>query len=208
MSWTLTQLETFCAVADAGSMHAASVERGYTPGAVSQQMAALARTVGGELFIRDGRGVVLSDAGRGFLPYARRLLQEYGVALVPDAALARSLRTHWDLPLIGLTCALGLWVDKLIMWVAAPIGVTTVGGAFRTMPNYDTPMFWAQLASIPILAVFFVHVETNFFRLSRAFYGSLAHGVSRRDLARKQARRSGCARGGSRSHGADPGRGA
>ena len=84
MSWTLTQLETFCAVADAGSMHAASVERGYTPGAVSQQMAALARTVGAELFIRDGRGVVLSDAGRGFLPYARRLLQE-------DAAARRAL---------------------------------------------------------------------------------------------------------------------
>ncbi|RZK98202.1 MAG: hypothetical protein EOO66_00990 [Methylobacterium sp.] len=124
------------------------------------------------------------------LVLARRLLQDYGMALVPDAALARTLRTHWDLPLIGLTCAIGLWVDKLIMWVAAPVGVSTVGGAFRTMPNYDTPMFWAQLASIPILAVFFVHVETNFFRLSRAFYGSLAHGVSRRDLARMQARLS------------------
>jgi len=124
------------------------------------------------------------------LVLARRLLQEYGLGLVPDAALARTLRTHWDLPLIGLTCALGLWVDKLIMWFAAPVGVTTAGGAFRTMPNYDTPMFWAQLASIPILAVFFVHVETNFFRLSRAFYGSLAHGVSRRDLARMQARLS------------------
>ena len=121
---------------------------------------------------------------------AWRLMQEYGPALVPDAALARMLRTHWDLPLIGLTCALGLWVDKLIMWFAAPVGVTIVGGAFRTMPNYDTPMFWAQLASIPILAVFFVHVETNFFRLSRAFYGSLAHGVSRRDLTRMMSRLS------------------
>ncbi|MCJ2035350.1 exopolysaccharide Pel transporter PelG [Methylobacterium sp. J-068] len=121
---------------------------------------------------------------------ARRLLREYGMALVPDGALARTLRTHWDLPLIGLTCALGLWVDKLIMWCAAPVGVTIVGGAFRTMPNYDTPMFWAQLASIPILAVFFVHVETNFFRLSRAFYGSLANGVSRRDLTRMMARLS------------------
>jgi polysaccharide biosynthesis protein PelG len=121
---------------------------------------------------------------------ARRLLQEYGMEIVPDAALARTLRTHWELPLIGLTCALGLWVDKLIMWFAAPMGVTTVGGAFRTMPNYDTPMFWAQLASIPILAVFFVHVETNFFRLSRAFYGSLAQGVSRRDLTRMMSRLS------------------
>lgn len=73
MSWTLTQLQTFCVVADRGSMQAAATECGYTPGAVSQQMAALSRAVGGELFLRDGRGVVLSDLGQAFLPHARRV---------------------------------------------------------------------------------------------------------------------------------------
>lgn len=76
MAWTLTQLETFRAVAEGGSMHAAAERLGYTPGAVSQQMAALSRAVGGELFLRSGRGVVLSDAGHGFLPLARRVLEE------------------------------------------------------------------------------------------------------------------------------------
>ncbi|WP_462418339.1 LysR family transcriptional regulator [Kytococcus sp. Marseille-QA3725] len=76
MSWTLTQLQTFSAVAESGSMHAAAVELGYTPGAVSQQMSALSRSVGADLFIRSGRGVLLSDTGRGFLPHARRVLAE------------------------------------------------------------------------------------------------------------------------------------
>lgn len=76
MPWTLTQLETFCAVAESGSMHAAAVECGYTPGAVSQQMASLSRGMGVELFLRDGRGVVLSDAGRSFLPHAQRVVEQ------------------------------------------------------------------------------------------------------------------------------------
>jgi uncharacterized membrane protein len=121
---------------------------------------------------------------------AQRLIHEYGIEIVPDSSLAGTVSIHWELPLIGLTCALGLWIDKIIMWFASPVGVTTVGGAFRTMPNYDTPMFWAQLASIPILSVFFIHVETNFFRLSRAFYGSLAQEVSRREQTRMMSRLS------------------
>ncbi|GJE42606.1 exopolysaccharide Pel transporter PelG [Methylobacterium soli] len=110
------------------------------------------------------------------------LVREYGLRLVPDPALLRTALTYWELPLIGLTYALGLWIDKLVMWTSSPVGIVRVAGALDTMPNYDTPMFWAQLAAIPILAVFFVHVETNFFRLCREFYGSLANHVSRRQL--------------------------
>lgn len=92
MSWSFTQLQTFCAVVDCGSMHRAAERCGYTPGAISQQMTALATAVGDELFVRDGRRVVLSDAGRGFLPHARAMLRAQQTAH-RALAEARSGRT-------------------------------------------------------------------------------------------------------------------
>ena len=89
----------------------------------------------------------------------------------------------WELPLAGLAYALGIWADKVIMWYGAPSGGLTVAGVLRTMPSYDTAMFWAQLASIPVIAVAFVHVETRFSRLFRRFYGRLDHQASLRELS-------------------------
>ena len=63
MNWTLHQLRLFSAVASTGSMTAAAEDAGYTVGAVSQQMKALQQETGAELFIKDGRGVTLSDDG-------------------------------------------------------------------------------------------------------------------------------------------------
>jgi uncharacterized membrane protein len=50
------------------------------------------------------------------------------------------------------------------------------------MPSYDTAMFWAQLSSIPIVAVFFVHVETRFSTLVRAYHGRMQQRASLREL--------------------------
>jgi polysaccharide biosynthesis protein PelG len=111
-----------------------------------------------------------------------RLVSEYGIRLVPDRGLWQTAICHWELPLIGLAHGVGLWIDKIIMWFAVPDEAVKVAGALQTMPNYDTPMFWAQLAALPVLAVFFVHVETNFFRLCRRFYGRLDEHVSLREL--------------------------
>lgn len=74
MRWTLDQLRTFVAVAELGTMTAAAASRGYTTGAVSQQMAALAAATGRLLFLRDGTGLALSDEGRVLLEQARAVL--------------------------------------------------------------------------------------------------------------------------------------
>ncbi|MEH3148699.1 MAG: exopolysaccharide Pel transporter PelG [Methylobacterium frigidaeris] len=139
-----------------------------------------------------GRLLSAFNAGLCIIDFALawQLTREYGLALVPDRELLRTAITYWELPAIGGTFVLGLWIDKLIMWFAAPVGVSVVAQGLRTMPNYDTPMFWAQLAAIPIFAVFFVHVETNFFRLSRNFYGSLTREVSRGRLVEMKVRMS------------------
>jgi len=116
-----------------------------------------------------------------------RLSQEFGLRLSPDFALLRTAFTYWELPLIGLIYSVGLWIDKLIMWLAAP-GTVRVAAALQTMPDYDTPMFWAQLAALPVITIFFVHVEPNIFRHCRGFYGRVQENASLRELQQSMFR--------------------
>ena len=92
------------------------------------------------------------------------------------------LSRNWELAAAGAAYALGLWVDKIIMWHSAPSGGLLVAGALQTMPSYDTAMFWAQLSSIPIIAVFFVHVETRFSNLIRTYHARMQERASLREL--------------------------
>lgn len=55
-------------------MGAAAVQLGYTVGAISQQMQALQHEAGAPLFIKDGRGLLLSDAGHLLLRHANGIL--------------------------------------------------------------------------------------------------------------------------------------
>jgi DNA-binding transcriptional LysR family regulator len=76
MKWTFEQLKTFKVVADRGTMTSAAEALGFTPGAVSQQMAALQAALPRPIFARDGRKVTLTDAGVTLLRHARILLED------------------------------------------------------------------------------------------------------------------------------------
>ncbi|GGJ40417.1 LysR family transcriptional regulator [Paenarthrobacter histidinolovorans] len=76
MKWTFEQLKTFKKVAELGTMTAAAEALDFTPGAVSQQMAALQSGLERPLFAKDGRGVSLTDTGLTLLGFARTLLEE------------------------------------------------------------------------------------------------------------------------------------
>jgi polysaccharide biosynthesis protein PelG len=110
------------------------------------------------------------------------MVRRFGRTIKPDPSLVTSARELWQLPLAGLAYALGLWVDKVIMWLFETDSRLALAGALWTMPSYDTPMFWAQLSSIPIMAVFFVHVTTKFSKIFRQFYGRLDKQASLREL--------------------------
>lgn len=71
---TLTQLRTFLAVADAGSVHAAAQQLYVTQSAVSASLTALQRSLGTRLIQRDGRGLRLTEAGVVYADYIRRVL--------------------------------------------------------------------------------------------------------------------------------------
>ena len=80
---TWSRLTTFREVADRGSVRAAAQALHVTEPAVSAAVAAVERQLGTPLLRREGRHVVLTDAGRTFADYCRTL-----IALADEAASA------------------------------------------------------------------------------------------------------------------------
>lgn len=70
----LAKLAMFLDVAGAGSLTRAAQLMGTAPPVLSRRLAALENEIGGSLFVRTGRGLVLSDLGHSLLPQARDLL--------------------------------------------------------------------------------------------------------------------------------------
>ena len=71
----LDQLQTFVAIADAGSFTRAADEVHRTQSAVSMQMRRLEERIGKPLFQKDGRTNRLTEEGERLLSYARRMLR-------------------------------------------------------------------------------------------------------------------------------------
>jgi polysaccharide biosynthesis protein PelG len=77
------------------------------------------------------------------------------------------------LMILGTFYYCGIWVDKFIFWLT-PSG-KFVEGLFYTNQFYDTAMFLAYLSIIPSIAIFFVHVETDFYMHYAYFFRSIDH---------------------------------
>jgi DNA-binding transcriptional LysR family regulator len=96
MSITLTQLNTLLAVIEGGSVTAAAEELVVTQPSVSSALAALARELDCELFVRSGRGIRLTEAGAAFAPYAADVIgllhQGRQAAHEADATVASRLQ--------------------------------------------------------------------------------------------------------------------
>lgn len=71
---TLTQLRTFLAIAETGSVRAAAERLFVTQSAVSAALAALQKSLGVRLVRRDGRGLQLTRAGEVYADYVRGVL--------------------------------------------------------------------------------------------------------------------------------------
>ena len=76
-------LRGFLAVADSGSVTRAADQLGRTQSAISMQIRKLEESLGQSIFVREPRGVSLTDRGQQLMPYARRV-----VGLLDEAATA------------------------------------------------------------------------------------------------------------------------
>jgi len=72
----LAAVDALVAVDRTGTVHAAARDLGYTPSAVSQQVKRLERELGARLLDREGRGVVLTAAGRRVVDEGRLLREQ------------------------------------------------------------------------------------------------------------------------------------
>src|SRR5437763_3051226 len=88
-------LQTFSAVASEGSFAAAAARVALTQAAVGQQMRSLEGTLRRPLFERQGKVVVLNEAGRELVPQVRRLLATWDQMLAgPGGAQAMAGTVH------------------------------------------------------------------------------------------------------------------
>ncbi|MFJ8533929.1 LysR substrate-binding domain-containing protein [Streptomyces sp. NPDC093591] len=74
MDWTSAQLRSLVELTRRGTVTAVAEALGYTPGGVSQQIAALEKATGMQLLRRVGRRVELTDAGTTLALHAERIL--------------------------------------------------------------------------------------------------------------------------------------
>ena len=85
-------LEAFLAIAEQGRFHKAARQLHITQTALSRRMQNLESFLGVKLVERTTRSVALTPIGQNFLPQARRLLADLGMALVEIRETGKSLR--------------------------------------------------------------------------------------------------------------------
>jgi DNA-binding transcriptional LysR family regulator len=88
----LRRLRLLRELAERGTLAAVAAALGYSPSAVSQQLALLEKEAGARLFEKAGRGVRLTDAGRLLAGHARGLLAAAEAATADLAALGGEVR--------------------------------------------------------------------------------------------------------------------
>ena len=109
---TLEQLRIFVAVAEREHITQGARDIHLTPSATSAAIAALEARHATKLFDRVGRGIVLTEAGRLFLPEARAVLARAHAAEKVLADLAGLV--HGALALAGSQTVANYWLPPLI----------------------------------------------------------------------------------------------
>src|ERR687896_2205784 len=131
---SLQQLRCFCAALELGSFTAAAEALRVSQPAVAEQIRKLEHALGVDLFVRAGRGVVLTEAGRAFAEHAARTLRA-----VEDAADSVGELTA----LRSGTVALGVFGEPSAWRLDQP-----AAGFLRRHPNVSVRLVGANSCAI------------------------------------------------------------
>ena len=98
----IRQLEFFCSAARSGSFSVAARERGVSVQAVSKSIHELEEEVGGQLFVRAGRGMSLTPLGRTLLDPALKAVESFdAVERVASSWQSKSSRDDLRIALVS-----------------------------------------------------------------------------------------------------------
>ncbi len=123
-SFTVEQVRSFLAVAEHEHVSRAAASLHLTQGAVTQQVHNFERSIGVRLLERDGRGVRLTDAGRGLAISCRAALRAFEV--VEDSARALKMLEAGSLHLgASPTCATHYLPPRSTWWSSRHARSTT-----------------------------------------------------------------------------------
>ena len=100
------------------------------------------------------------------------VLPEYPVTLDMRFDFLRRSQIFPALIFIGFFYNLGIWVDKLMFWLA-PATSEHIIGPLSTSLIYDLPIFLAYLSIIPGMAVFLLRIETDFVQAYDGFFAAV-----------------------------------
>ncbi|TVM19248.1 hypothetical protein DPQ33_02495 [Oceanidesulfovibrio indonesiensis] len=129
-------------------------------------------------------GFVIGQAVIFFWLFSR-LLAEFPDAPAWDRGLMRYFLSHWELPVIGLAYNLGIWMDKIVFWVADE-GARTIRPYLVTHDLYEGPVFVAYLTVVPALAIFLLKMETRFYECYRRYYARVVEKSSFASILREK----------------------
>lgn len=118
MDWTSAQLRSLVELTRRGTITAVAEALEYTPGGVSQQIAALERATGMRLLQRVGRRVELTDAGMTLARHAERILSTEAEAI---EALERTRNEPAGTLLVGLFATAAAEILPLALYRAHEI---------------------------------------------------------------------------------------
>jgi len=90
------------------------------------------------------------------------------------------LERHWRLFLISEGYMLGLFLPNVIIW-QGPWGVD-VAGTYRFAPIYDVVTFFAFLSILPLMMMFVVTVETNFYERYAVYFSYITRKGNFREI--------------------------
>jgi uncharacterized membrane protein len=91
---------------------------------------------------------------------------------------------YWDLVAIGVLYTMGIWIDNFLFWLSPQAQV--ISGFYHLFPVYDSAKFIVYLSTVPAVALFMIHLETNFYRHYRKYYQLILNKGTLTDL--EQAR--------------------
>ncbi len=97
-----------------------------------------------------------------------RVFREFSPIAGINFDFFRYVGKYWDLGLIGLIYAIGIWGDNAIFWFG-PQSID-IAGFYHLNPLYDSAKLVAYLTTIPASASFLVNLESNFYRYYRDYF--------------------------------------